>query len=256
MVLMGIDAGREWEIEQYRQLVYEIKNDLEIKSFPRLEPYRKNIRLVFNFFKITDDLFDPNKYSYDKRNKLAKLIVKIIVLAEALENKRINIKTITALKVASEAIDSNDVLEHLKVFYVPEKVIDYSITTYLRTMSFILFDSCGYWAHRRIDTGDEMLDELYKWLSNIFTEDYEFYLRVTWGEYTSLLTLILSCVHIKNCFSKELFYDYIKNLDQYLDKMNLMGINGNDLDNVTIEQFNYIFNNFDSIFQVNNVTIR
>ena len=243
-------AARELEIAQYRQLVNEVYGNKEIKSFPDVSPYRDNLKLLFYCYEVRDKNFDPNTSEHVDRSVRAIFIEELIKLVKFIDNKKIDVRTLNTINIVADY--NYEALKYLRTIYAPEKYYNDTIINYYYSFKCLLTRGCKYWKRYPVDTGNEILDEYYAYVRDIYNKSYSLFFEYSDGIYTRTIGLIMSILHLKKKFSKELFYKYMDNLDYYVEKLDLYGFSDRDTD----ELYPYVYDNFDTIFQVDDVFIK
>ena len=246
-------VDRAKELLSYHKLVREVLHNKDLTEYKNLEFCRENLLTLFSYFNLAKEL-DPINKPYLHRDTAGFVLEGCIALSANMKGRKIKLETVKAINTSlyptSEAI-----IEYLMDLYNPE-VASYNLSQYCKMIFYLFFDSSRYWKFNKIDTGNNELDEIFDYLKTIHKDNYELYCNIHQGKYRVLSTLIVSYLHLNHALSKDLFAKYVENMDYYIEKLKLAGLENT----VNILQYDdvieYIFKNFDAVFQLDNVAIR
>ncbi len=234
--------------EEYQNFIHEIEDYMPISGHPELEPYRHNIKMIYDY----KNLINPTITDYPPL--IDDQIDTLVAFVKELVDTKINDRV---MKTIHDSLypDFNGLLDGVAVIVKPSIIVNEDLNKYLKLCRKLFFKShyCWLW---EINTGNPDLDRIYSYLKDIYFDAEHKYNSFV---HTYMMDFVFGALHYYDMSSKENI-DYIVNLMKdklFQERLKIMDCVPLDcLGNCQDGKTRYVLDNFMDIFQEHNISIR
>lgn len=216
MRIRDLYIGTLNEIEkEYTNFAQQIYYDEEFIDHKELEPFRKNIKVLFKELDIKSLMEGESREWFD-------ILDNITFLAEQLGDRDIEIPVIRHLRFNLDPTIEK-LFGMLYVLYCPEYISKRCDLFFWYSEE--LFFGANLEINRvrgkdHIDVGNDFLNDIYNYFYDFYRSDEEEYFKEI-KKHKRFITLVLAYLHENHMYSRELFLKYIDDIDTFLEKLPL-----------------------------------
>lgn len=247
-------------INNYNNFVDEVLNDKPITSYPELEPFRDNIKLLIDFYWEDINNLDGDDY-------FLRYIDGVVALSKELGDIKLSFKLInTMCNDVADTPGEIELLYTLEALYCPKNCnrgFRYYLNTCLWMINWYL-DIPGE-APIGIVTGNYELNAFFNYLSEMarcgITKYYDDYF-----EENKMIALIFAYLHYHGIYNYELIIRYLTDKDYYKEKIYFNNCEPYDIYNpervyyypnyYEYEKAELLFNHMEEFFEKKNESIK
>lgn len=199
---------------EYKKFISEIYNDEPLTKHKELEPYRQDIKLLFEEYDI-DYLVERDEYN--TVYSWIRAVNDAVFIATHLNGRQLSAKTIDSISDRYTGTPY-ELTRQLSVIYCPEEMVK-NFSEYIWYATDVFF--CGYlpyYEHDKVETIDvdnPFLNELYNYEYQLYLHDKE--KKSKMSDHERFIALVIAYLHLNNKFSIEWFDNFINNLDEYFN---------------------------------------
>jgi len=241
------------EATYYDNLIKCIRSNQFPGIYKKIEPFKDNIKIIFDEFpNIESSLYWNYPYNLIFFRKTMRLV-------EALKDEKIDKRVIDVINCIHKNMPlTEELINELTLIYAPQLLL-YNFTLLLNTCDDIYWESDKYFRKHRIDTGNEFLDNLYKFLQEIWDltgnnkKNIMNYYDIHKNHLVTIMILYLQC---NKMFNRQNIIKYLDNYDYYLERLILNDLNIDSRYVHTLEDVKKVFDNFDMLFNEHKAIIK
>ncbi len=200
-------------LHNYLDFYNEVLDGKPITSYPELNKYRKNMKILLTDLNLYHYIFDR-----DFNHHYQEFVDQVVYLAKALGSIHINKILVEKVRNFSGNSEDKEILDVVESIYLPQQVDDFN--RYINNFNWLY--NKYLWSsdilYRIYNYGNKSLNGLFKHIMEI---SHSLKNDTILHKEELMISLIMAYLHYNKLDNYELIDNYLQNVDYFEDKMRL-----------------------------------